>query len=102
MLKNMSIGKRLGLAFASLCVLMLAVAGAGYWGTHQTATLATGVIKVDSPLVEHAQRARANTLGLRRYEKDVFLNVTAPEKVEEYAVKWKDQLKRLDDRLDAL
>jgi methyl-accepting chemotaxis protein len=102
MLKNLSIGKRLGVAFASLGLLMLTVASAGYWGTRQVAALATGVIKVDSPLVENAQRARANTLGLRRFEKDVFLSIGSAEKVEEYAAKWKDQLKRIEERLAAL
>jgi methyl-accepting chemotaxis protein len=102
MLMNLSIGKRLGLAFGVLGLLMLCVAGAGYWGTRQIAALSTAVIKVDSPLVENAQRARANTLGLRRFEKDVFLNVDSAQKVDEYVDKWKDQMKRLDARIEAL
>ena len=102
MLKDLSIGKRLALAFGALGVLMLAVAGAGYWGTQQAARLAHSYLKVESPLVEHAQRARANTLGMRRFEKDVFLNLGNPEKVAEYVEKWKDQAGRLDERLTHL
>ena len=102
MLKNVTIGKRLGLAFGALGLLLLCVAGAGFWGTRSAGQLATGVIKVDSPLVEHAQRARANTLGLRRFEKDVFLNIASPDKVVGYLDKWQDQLSRLEQRLKTL
>ncbi|HET7294660.1 MAG TPA: methyl-accepting chemotaxis protein [Vicinamibacteria bacterium] len=102
MLKNLSIGKRLGLAFATLGALMLLVAAAGYWGTREAADLALQYVKIESPLVEHAQRARANTLGLRRFEKDVFLNVTSAEKVAEYVEKWKEQRSKLAERLDTL
>jgi methyl-accepting chemotaxis protein len=101
-LKNMSIGNRLAAAFAALGFLVLAVAAIGYWGARTTGDLATRFVKVDSPLVEHAQRARAHTLGMRRFEKDVFLNVDSPAKVSEYVEKWKDQRARLAERLTAL
>ena len=102
MLKNLPIGKRLALAFGTLLALMLGVAGAGYWGLHDTARLARQVLDLDSPLVEHSQRVRANTLGLRRFEKDVFLNIATPAKVDEYVEKWTDQQRRLDERLQEL
>jgi len=102
MLKNLPIGKRLGLAFGTLLTLMLGVAGAGYWGLHDTARLARQVLDLDSPLVEQSQRARANTLGLRRFEKDVFLNIATPAKVDEYVDKWTDQQRRLGERLQEL
>jgi methyl-accepting chemotaxis protein len=101
-MKNMSIGRRLAVAFAALGVLVLSVAAIGYWGARTTGDLATRFVKRDSPLVEHAQRARANTLGLRRFEKDIFLNVDSPAKVSEYHEKWKDQNARLEERLAAL
>jgi methyl-accepting chemotaxis protein len=102
MLKNVTIGKRLGLAFGALGLLLLCVAATGFWGTRSAGQLATSVIKVDSPLVEHAQRARANTLGLRRFEKDVFLNIASPDKIVGYVEKWQDQLARLNERLKTL
>jgi methyl-accepting chemotaxis protein len=102
MLKNVTIGKRLGLAFGALGLLLMCVAATGFWGTRSAGQLATGVIKVDSPLVEHAQRARANTLGLRRFEKDVFLNIASPDKVVGYVEKWQDQMTRLEARLKTL
>jgi CHASE3 domain sensor protein len=100
--KNLKIGKRLTLAFGFVLGMMALVAAAGYWGLQSTGALATRIVTVDSPLVEHSQRARANTLGLRRYEKDYFLNIGSAEKEADYLAKWDEQFKRLDERLDIL
>jgi methyl-accepting chemotaxis protein len=102
MLQNMTIGKRLGLGFGLLLGLVAAVAGFGYRGTNIASRLAMQVLRVESPLVEHSQRARANTLGLRRFEKDIYLNISAPEVVAQYLTKWKDQRDRLLERLAVL
>jgi methyl-accepting chemotaxis protein len=102
MLKHMKIGKRLTLGFGLVLVMMALVAGTGYWGLESTARLATRIVKVDSPLVEHSQRARANTLALRRFEKDYFLNLGNHEKEADYLTKWEDQRKRLEERLSDL
>jgi methyl-accepting chemotaxis protein len=102
MLKNMTIGKRLALGFGLLLALVALVAGSGYRSTRIASGLAMQVLKVESPLVEHSQRARANTLGMRRFEKDVFLNIGTPEKVAEYITKWKDQRDRLLERIAVL
>jgi methyl-accepting chemotaxis protein len=102
MLKNMTIGKRLALGFGLLLALVALVAGSGYRSTRLASGMAMNILKVESPLVEHSQRVRANTLGLRRFEKDVFLNVDNAEKVAEYVTKWKDQRDRLLDRIAVL
>jgi len=102
MLKNMTIGKRLALGFGLLLALVALVAGSGYRSTRLASSLAMRVLKVESPLVEHSQRVRANTLGMRRFEKDVFLNMATPEKVAEYVTKWKDQRDRMLERIAVL
>jgi len=102
MLQNMSIGKRLAVGFGLLLALVALVAGSGYRSTRLASSLAMRVLKVESPLVEHSQRVRANTLGMRRFEKDVFLNMAVPEKVAEYLTKWKDQRDRLLERIAVL
>ncbi len=102
MLKNMTIGKRLALGFGLLLALVALVAGSGYRSTRLASGLAMHVLKIESPLVEHSQRTRANTLGMRRFEKDVFLNIGTPEKVAEYVTKWKDQRDRLLERIAVL
>ncbi len=102
MLRNMSIGKRLGVGFGLLLVLLAIVAGSGYRGTRLAADTALSVLRVESPLVEHSQRAKGNTLGMRRFEKDVFLNIATPDKVADYLAKWKDQRDRLSGELASL
>jgi len=102
MLQNMTIGKRLAVGFGLLLALVALVAGSGYRSTRLAANLAMQVLKVESPLVEHSQRVRANTLGLRRFEKDVFLNLGNADKVSEYVTKWKDQRDRLLERIAVL
>ncbi len=102
MLKNMTIGKRLALGFGLLLALVALVAGSGYRSTRLASSVAMRVLKVESPLVEHSQRVRANTLGMRRFEKDVFLNIATPEKVAEYLTKWKDQRDRMLERIAVL
>jgi len=100
--KNLRIGKRLSLGFGLVLALIGGVATAGYWGLERVAGLAHEILKVSSPLVEHSERARAITLGLRRFEKDYFLNIGSPDKEVDYLAKWKDQKKRLEERLDEL
>ncbi|HZS08151.1 MAG TPA: methyl-accepting chemotaxis protein [Blastocatellia bacterium] len=102
MLKNMKVGKRLGLISGLVMTLMLVVAAMGYWGLATATDFANRIIKVDSKLVEYSQRARANTLGLRRYEKDIFINIGSSEKEAEYLTKWNDQHNRLEERLSEL
>src|SRR5262249_48285252 len=102
MLRNMTIGRRVALGFGLLLGLQLVLAIAGYWGVSTLSDLTLQVINVDSPLVEHSQRARANTLGMRRFEKDFFLNIGNPEKQTEYLAKWNDQRTRLEGQLAEL
>ena len=102
MLKNMKIGRKLALGFGLVLTLMGVVAAAGYWGLQTAAEMARDILTVRSPLVEHSQRARANTLGLRRFEKDYFINIGAPDKQLDYLAKWTDQRERLVERLDVL
>jgi methyl-accepting chemotaxis protein len=102
MLRNMTIGRRVALGFGLLLGLQLVLAIAGYWGVSTLSELTLQVINLDSPLVEHSQRARANTIGMRRFEKDFFLNIGNAEKQTEYLGKWNDQRTRLEGRLAEL
>jgi methyl-accepting chemotaxis protein len=102
MLKSMAVGRRLALAFGSLMALMIVVAAVGYWGLQVTAELTRHIIAVDAALVNGSQDARALTLALRRFEKDVFLNIGSREKETDYLGKWGEQSDRLKARLDSL
>jgi methyl-accepting chemotaxis protein len=98
----MAIGKRLSLAFGLVLAFMMAVAAVGYWGLSVTADLARHLIAVDSALVERSQRALTSTLGMRRFEKDLYLNIGDLAKVTDYASKWSTEHDQLVDELKAL
>ncbi len=67
--------------------------------------MSTATIKMlqgDATISEHAARARANVHALRRYEKDLFLNIGDKEKEMKYMDKWKEQHEALTARLNDL
>ncbi len=99
MLKNMKIGMRLGLGFGVVVLVLIGIAFSGYWGVSSTSNATVAMLHGDSAVAEHAARARANVLGLRRYEKDLFLNIGSTEKETEYFNKWKEQHEHLTARI---
>jgi len=102
MLQNMSIGKRLGLATGILLTLMILVAVAGYWGTGTTSRATRDITNVEAPELTAALEARAWSLMLRRFEKDVFLNIATADKVADYSTKWQNARQSLEQTLASL
>src|SRR5512141_2814220 len=99
MLKNMKIGMRLGMGFGIMLLLILVVGGTGYWGVNESTTATIHMIKGDATISENASRLRANVVGMRRYEKDMFLNITDTAKVDDYYKKWQEQDEHAEKRL---
>ena len=95
MLRNLSIGKRIALGFAVLVAMLLAVVVTSYLGLAAYGDLLEGHIKIS----QHAERARANVAGMRRFEKDMYLNIGDHAKVTEYEAKWKEQHQHLVARI---
>jgi methyl-accepting chemotaxis protein len=97
--KQMNLGKRLKLGFGAAFILVLIMGATGYWGVHMQAKTSEAMLRVEAKLAENAARLRANVLGLRRYEKDAFINIDSAEKVTEYHAKWKEQLDSAQTRI---
>lgn len=102
MLKNMKVGTRLALGFGVVLLLLIAIGSSGYWGTHSVSATTIHMLHGDAAIAENAGRARAMVLGLRRGEKDVFININSPEKVEKYFKDWGEQHASLIERLNDL
>src|SRR5439155_24090289 len=100
--KNVSLKTRIALGLGVLLLMMVAVAGAGYWGLDRAIAVMLNTLSGDAMLAEHSARARANTVGMRRYEKDIYINIASPEKRAEYLVKWSTERDHLADRLNDL
>jgi methyl-accepting chemotaxis protein len=102
MLSSMSLGKRMGLAFAVLIALVAITGGVGYWGLQTIAATADHILVVDVAAADASGQAQATTANLRRYEKDYFLNVGDRQAEESYYEKWQDEREALSGFLDAL
>jgi methyl-accepting chemotaxis protein len=102
MLSRMSIGMRMGLAFATLVFLALALAGSGYWGLSAVTSTADRIITVDVVAADTSGQVQAATLDLRRFEKDYLLNLADIGKRTEYMNKWKAEYQTLLGLLDKL
>jgi len=93
--KKMKLGTQLALGFGAVLLLLLAVGGTGFWGVNSISTNAIAdfknMLSTDAAIEEHSARARANVVGMRRYEKDMYLNIDSKQKVEEYLKQWKEQ-----------
>ena len=99
MLNNMKIGTRLLASFGLVLLLLIVVAGAGYWGVKSGEHTITTLLDTEGQLAQHSARARADVLGMRRFEKDTFLNITDAEKVASYYKKWSDEATKTSERI---
>jgi len=99
MLNNMKIGTRLLASFGLILLLLIVVAGTGYWGVKSGEQTTVTLLDTEGQLSQHSARARANVLGMRRYEKDIFLNLGATEKVENYYKEWTEEVASTNERI---
>ncbi len=102
MLQQLKIGTRLSLAFLLVLTFVVSVAAAGFWGIARSVDTTVLILNSDAALMEHAIASRAASLGMRRFEKDIFLNVRDAKKVAEYEEKWGGVRKNLEAQLDGI
>src|SRR6266481_2043439 len=88
MFNDWKIGKRLTFAFGLTLILVGVVAFAGFWGISRMVDTVNAILQGDAKLMQTASDLETNTLNLRRYEKDVFLNIADKSKVADYTTKW--------------
>jgi methyl-accepting chemotaxis protein len=98
-LKDMKIGVRLGSGFGVILLMLIGIVFSGYWGVSSITNTTITMLQGDASISEHSSRARANVLGLRRFEKDMYINMGTKEKLDEYYQKWKEQHEHLTARL---
>lgn len=101
---RLTIGKRLGLGFGTVLLLSVAMGLTGYYSAHRISEDSIEAFRVllrtDAAILEHSSRARSNVLGLRRFEKDVFLNIESKEAMAKYLDQWKNEREHLLARLN--
>jgi len=87
---DMKISTKLFSSFGTLTVLLVVTAAIGFWGVNRMNDLLDEYAMTEGKLAEYAQSVRANVNQLRRFEKDIFINIESPEKVTEYAKQWQE------------
>ncbi len=98
----MTLGKRLKVGCAVALLMIMAVGATGYWQIQSMSQASDSMLHVEGKIAESSARLRADVLGLRRYEKDTFINIGSPEKTKEYMAKWQEQLGHASARISDL
>jgi len=101
-MKNLGIGKKIALGLTLVGLLMVAVAGSGYWGLTVTGKTIEGILSRDYRLTVSSMGARIRILDLRRFEKDYELNMGDKKTQDEYFTKWSESLDHVQARLDEM
>ncbi|WP_226667873.1 methyl-accepting chemotaxis protein [Microbulbifer aggregans] len=100
MLSRINIGMRLAIAFALVVGLLAIATGVGLLSLSNFKNTAKEALSVNAALALNAQQVQILALQERRFEKDVFINVNKPEKVQSYFERWQQTGERLDHALE--
>jgi methyl-accepting chemotaxis protein len=98
----MKITKKLVLGFGACALAMGFVGAMGFFMNTTITSSSRRVIEGNTKLVEHAQRMRANINMMRRYEKDLFLNIGDAAAVTKYEKSWHEAKEHAQQRMAQL
>lgn len=100
-MKNISLVTRIGLGFGFMLLIMLLISASGLLAVRQADSSLTELVTRGLVFSEHIQDVRAEVGNLRRYEKDLFLNIQSAEKRKEYFEKWQASVGKVRQRLES-
>jgi len=93
---------RLGLGFGTMLAMVLACAAVGVYGLNLMFSTANVEVNNDVALAQGAATIERLVLNERRFEKDVFINLSEASKLSDYKNKWNVAREELLERLKAL
>jgi methyl-accepting chemotaxis protein len=99
---SLSLKTRIFFSFGVLLLILIGTTTFAYLELRSSAQLAQQALHGDAEMAEAAARARIHALGLRRFEKDYFLNIGSDEEQKGYLVKWQHEDSALREQIDAL
>ncbi|MFO1252677.1 MAG: methyl-accepting chemotaxis protein [Inhella sp.] len=88
MLRNFNIGRRLGGVFLICALLLTLLGGFGIYSSYSVNKSFGLYVFHVVEAAQHAANIRAEMINLRRFEKDLVINVGDPAKVKEYQGQW--------------
>ncbi len=89
MLSRMRIRSQLTFAFGLVTLLLVLVALTGYWGLSGLSGQVVEALDHEGEYSAASAGAEAQTLALRRFEKDTFINMADAAKRSDYLSKWR-------------
>lgn len=99
--KDLKLRNRFGIAFGLVLFLLTGVFLFGFWGLRTISENIYQISETAAREIKISEQLNAILLNERRYEKDVFLNLSAPLVMKEYMEKWEIQrnlfIKRVAD-----
>lgn len=101
-LNNLPVWIRLSGSFGTLLLFLVIAGGTGIWGSTSLSKRIITTLETDGAIAEHIATASSQALGLRRYEKDIFLNISKTEKTSTYFDKWQQEYTKLTKSITAL
>jgi methyl-accepting chemotaxis protein len=101
-LADIRIGKRLALGFGILMLLLVCVAGAGYWGATTISDSMMDLLRTDAKAEQLFMNSALYSLELRRYEKDAILALDTKGGPAKAMENWNGIDDRMRDSLDEL
>ena len=102
MFSNLHIGTRLAVCFGFVLLFLVLIGGMGYWSLEKMESEIISLSGKGDKLVELAQRSRGTINLMRRYEKDLYLNIGDAAKVGEYKKMWTDATDHFRQNTDAM
>ena len=99
-LEDFKVGVRLGGGFGISVLFLIFVSVMGYYGLTTISKAAESIILEDDVIMELAYQAEINFLQLRRFEKDMFINIDDPAEQIGYLTKWRNAQQQARSKLE--
>jgi methyl-accepting chemotaxis protein len=98
----MKVRTRLGFGFGLVILLLAGTAAGGYWGVNLVSEKTLDALARDARVAVKADDVRTAVLGLRRFEKDFFINMDSKDVSAGYLAKWRERHEAVQGRLREL
>ena len=83
------------LGFGILSFMLIVGSAVGYWGVRYVGNFAIRASEQDLKITVAAASLQAHINMMRRYEKDLFLNIPSQENMSKYSVSWKKEREQI-------
>ncbi len=98
----MRISTKIISGFFSVSLLLAVVALVGYFSIDKFSDLLVEYALTEGKLVADSQRIKSDINQMRRFEKDIFINIGISEKTDSYFRKWQESLDHANRRFEEM